>query len=183
MAADIPTARAPSGRSLSPAKARRRKRLALVVGGLLALGGATALVLTAFQDSLVFFYSPSELMAKAPSPERRVRIGGLVEAGSLQKNGQDIRFRITDTTRSIDVTYRGLLPDLFREGQGVVAQGSLMADGSFRANEVLAKHDETYMPPEVADALKKSGRWKEGEGTVPVTPGPETLPSQQGSAP
>jgi cytochrome c-type biogenesis protein CcmE len=156
-------------KSLSSAKARRRKRLALAVGALLALGGATALVLTAFQDSLVFFYSPSELAAKPPAPDRRVRIGGLVEPGSLEKNGQDIRFRITDTTRSVPVTYRGLLPDLFREGQGVVVQGTLVADGSFRANEVLAKHDETYMPPEVADALKKSGRWKEGEGTIPDT--------------
>jgi cytochrome c-type biogenesis protein CcmE len=156
-----------AAKSLSSAKARRRKRLALAVGALLALGGATALVLTAFQDSLVFFYSPSELAAKPPAPDRRVRIGGLVEPGSLEKNGQDIRFRITDTTRSVAVTYRGLLPDLFREGQGVVVQGTLVADGSFRANEVLAKHDETYMPPEVADALKKSGRWKEGEGTIP----------------
>jgi cytochrome c-type biogenesis protein CcmE len=160
-----------AAKSLSSAKARRRKRLALAVGALLALGGATALVLTAFQDSLVFFYSPSELAAKPPAPDRRVRIGGLVEAGSLEKNGQDIRFRITDTARGIAVTYRGLLPDLFREGQGVVVQGTLAADGSFRANEVLAKHDETYMPPEVADALKKSGRWKEGEGTIPDTSG------------
>lgn len=159
-----------TARSLSSAKARRRKRLALAVGALLALGGATALVLTAFQDSLVFFYSPSELAAKPPAPDRRVRIGGLVEAGSLEKNGQDVRFRITDTARSVIVTYRGLLPDLFREGQGVVAQGTLAADGSFRANEVLAKHDETYMPPEVAEALKKSGRWKEGE-PAPSHPG------------
>ena len=127
-------------------------------------------MLTAFQDSLVFFYSPSELAAKPPAPDRRVRIGGLVEAGSLEKNGQDVRFRITDTARSVIVTYRGLLPDLFREGQGVVAQGTLAADGSFRANEVLAKHDETYMPPEVAEALKKSGRWKEGE-PAPSHPG------------
>lgn len=158
-----------AAKSLSSAKARRRKRLALAVGALFALGGATALVLTAFQDSLVFFYSPSELAAKPPTPDRRVRIGGLVEPGSLEKNGQDIRFRITDTAKSVNVAYRGLLPDLFREGQGVVAQGTLAADGSFRANEVLAKHDETYMPPEVADALKKSGRWKEGEGTMPET--------------
>ena len=152
-----------AARSLSSAKARRRKRLALALGALLALSGATALVLTAFQDSLVFFYSPSELAANPPAPDRRVRIGGLVENGSLEKSGQDVRFRITDTARSIDVTYRGLLPDLFREGQGVVAQGTLAGDGSFRASEVLAKHDETYMPPEVAEALKKSGRWREGE--------------------
>jgi cytochrome c-type biogenesis protein CcmE len=161
-----------SKRSLSSAKARRRKRLALAIGALLALGGATALVLTAFQDSLVFFYSPSELADKPPAPDRRVRIGGLVEPGSLEKNGQDVRFRITDLTRTVTVTYRGLLPDLFREGQGVVAQGTLAADGGFRASEVLAKHDETYMPPEVAEALKKSGRWKEGEPT-PTHPFPQ----------
>jgi cytochrome c-type biogenesis protein CcmE len=154
-------------RSLSSAKARRRKRLALALGALLALGGATALVLTAFQDSLVFFYSPSELAAKPPAPDRRVRIGGLVESGSLEKNGQDVRFRVTDLAHSVAVTYRGLLPDLFREGQGVVAQGTLAADGGFRANEVLAKHDETYMPPEVAEALKKSGRWQEGDAARP----------------
>lgn len=165
-----------AARSLSSAKARRRKRLALALGALLALGGATALVLTAFQDSLVFFYSPSELAAKPPAPDRRVRIGGLVEPGSLEKNGQDVRFRITDLTQSIAVTYRGLLPDLFREGQGVVAQGTLADDGGFRANEVLAKHDETYMPPEVAEALKKSGRWKEGEAPPTHPFAPETAP-------
>jgi cytochrome c-type biogenesis protein CcmE len=160
-----------AARSLSSAKSRRRKRLALALGALLALGGATALVLTAFQDSLVFFYSPSELAAKPPAPDRRVRIGGLVEPGSLEKTGQDVRFRITDLTRSV-----GLLPDLFREGQGVVAQGTLAADGGFRANEVLAKHDETYMPPEVAEALKKSGRWKEGEAPPTHPFATETAP-------
>jgi cytochrome c-type biogenesis protein CcmE len=152
-----------AARSLSSAVARRRKRLALAVGALLALGGATALVLTAFQDSLVFFYSPSDLAAEPPPDGRRIRVGGLVEAGSVERAGLDVRFRVTDTARSIAVSYRGQLPDLFREGQGVVAQGTLAADGSFVANEVLAKHDETYMPPEVAEALKKSGRWKEGE--------------------
>ncbi|MFN4284242.1 MAG: cytochrome c maturation protein CcmE [Alphaproteobacteria bacterium] len=152
-----------AAKSLSSAQARRRKRLALTVGALLALGGATALVLTAFQDSLVFFYSPSELANQPPPDGRRVRVGGLVEAGSVERDGLEVRFRVTDTARSIAVTYRGQLPDLFREGQGVVAQGMLAADGSFAANEVLAKHDETYMPPEVAEALKRSGRWKEGE--------------------
>ena len=166
-----------SKRSLSSAKARRRKRLALSVGALLALGGATALVLTAFQDSLVFFYSPSDLAAKPPSDGRRIRVGGLVEAGSVERNGLDVRFRVTDTARSIAVTYRGQLPDLFREGQGMVAQGTLAADGSsFTANEVLAKHDETYMPPEVAEALKKAGRWKEGEA-------PPSHPADAGKTP
>lgn len=162
-----------AAKSLSSAKHRRRKRLAIALGALLALGGATALVLTAFQDSLVFFYSPSELAAKPPPDGRRVRVGGLVEDGSVQRNGLDVRFRITDTARSIAVNYRGQLPDLFREGQGVVAQGTLAGDGSFTANEVLAKHDETYMPPEVAKALKESGRWKEGEAP-PVHPGAQT---------
>ncbi|HEU0069751.1 MAG TPA: cytochrome c maturation protein CcmE [Alphaproteobacteria bacterium] len=159
-----------AAKSLSSAKQRRRKRLVIALGALLALGGATALVLTAFQDSLVFFYSPSELAAKPPPEGRRVRVGGLVEDGSVQKSGLDVRFRITDTARSIAVNYRGQLPDLFREGQGVVAQGTLASDGSFTANEVLAKHDETYMPPEVAKALKDSGRWKEGEAP-PTHPG------------
>jgi cytochrome c-type biogenesis protein CcmE len=156
---------------LSSARTRRRKRLALALGALIALGGATALVLTAFQDSLVFFYSPSELAAKPPPEGRRVRVGGLVEPGSLEKAGESVRFRITDGAQDLPVTYRGVLPDLFREGQGVVAQGTLQTGGGFVANEVLAKHDEKYMPPEVAEALKKSGRWKEGEDA----PSHETL--------
>lgn len=144
---------------------RKRRRLVFLASAMLLLGGAVALVLNAFNDSLVFFYSPTELAAKAVPPGHLVRIGGLVEAGSLARDtdGVTIRFRVTDLKRSLDVVYRGVLPDLFREGQGVVAEGQLAEDGSFVASEVLAKHDETYMPPEVAEALKKQGVWREGE--------------------
>ncbi len=131
------------------------------MGSLGVLGVAAALVLSALNDNIVFFYSPTQLAEKKIAPERHFRIGGLVEAGSVQKNGQEIRFRVTDTHKTVDVVYRGLLPDLFREGQGVVAEGTLGADGVFVAREVLAKHDENYMPPEVAKALKEAGQWKE----------------------
>jgi cytochrome c-type biogenesis protein CcmE len=104
------------------------------------------------------------LADKKPAPDRRLRIGGLVEQGSVQKDGHEVRFKVTDLKQSVNVVYRGLLPDLFREGQGVIAEGSLGADGVFIAREVLAKHDENYMPPEVARALKESGRWQEGSG-------------------
>jgi cytochrome c-type biogenesis protein CcmE len=143
-----------------------RKRLWLLVGSLCVLGAAAALVLSALSDNIVFFYSPSQLAEKHPSPDRRFRLGGLVENGSVQKEGTEVRFRVTDLRKSVEVVYRGILPDLFREGQGVSAEGSLGANGVFVAREVLAKHDEKYMPPEVAKALKASGRWKEGEGTV-----------------
>jgi len=127
------------------------------------LGVAAALVLNAFQDNLVFFYSPTELATKNVPPGRAVRIGGIVEQGSLKRESGEVRFRVTDMARAVDVSYRGQLPDLFREGQGVVCEGTLAPDGSFHAAEVLAKHDENYMPREVVDALKKSGRWQEGE--------------------
>lgn len=143
----------------------KRKRLWLVVGSLAVLGFAATLVLTALNDNIVFFYSPTQIAEKQIPPERRFRMGGLVEAGSVKKSadGQVTSFRVTDTHKTVDVVYRGLLPDLFREGQGVVAEGSLGADGVFVAREVLAKHDENYMPPEVAEAIKKSGQWK-GQG-------------------
>jgi cytochrome c-type biogenesis protein CcmE len=143
---------------------RKQQRLGLLALGMAALGGATALVLTAFNDNLVFFYSPSELKAKAVGIDRRVRIGGLVEAHSLSRtgDGQGILFRITDGSADIPVVYQGPLPDLFREGQGAVAEGKLRSDGAFAASSVLAKHDENYMPREVVDALKKSGHWQEG---------------------
>jgi cytochrome c-type biogenesis protein CcmE len=143
----------------------KRKRLWLVVGSLAVLGFAATLVLTALNDNIVFFYSPTQIAEKQIPPERRFRMGGLVEAGSVKKSAdsQETRFRVTDTHKTVDVVYRGLLPDLFREGQGVVAEGSLGADGVFVAREVLAKHDENYMPPEVAKALKEAGRWKEGK--------------------
>ena len=129
------------------------------------LGVAAALVLTAFEDNIVFFYSPTDIAEKALRPGQTVRLGGLVQAESVKKasDGVTTEFVITDTNKTISVRYAGLLPDLFREGQGVVTQGSLGPDGTFVASEVLAKHDENYMPKEVADALKKSGNWKESE--------------------
>ena len=134
-----------------------------MVGSLCVLGAAAALVLTALNDNIVFFYSPSQLAEKHPGPERRFRLGGLVEQGSVKKDGLEVRFTVTDLQKTVPVVYRGLLPDLFREGQGVIAEGTLGSDGTFTARDVLAKHDENYMPPEVARALKESGRWKEGE--------------------
>jgi len=139
----------------------KRKRLYLLLGSLGVLAIAAALVLSALNDNLVFFYSPSQVAEKHPAPERRFRLGGLVEAGSVKKAGQEVRFTVTDTHKSVQVVYRGLLPDLFREGQGVVAEGALGADGVFVAREVLAKHDENYMPPEVAKAIKEAGQWRE----------------------
>ena len=139
----------------------KRKRLWLLVGSLAVLGVAATLVLTALNDNLVFFYSPTQVAEKKIAPERRFRLGGLVEAGSVQKAGQETRFVVTDTQKTVPVVYRGILPDLFREGQGVVAEGSLGPDGVFVAREVLAKHDENYMPPEVAKAIKDAGQWKD----------------------
>ena len=142
----------------------KRKRLWLLVGSLAVLGAAATLVLSALSDNIVFFYSPTQVAEKHPGPERRFRLGGLVEQGSVKKDGQEVRFIVTDLQKTVPVVYRGLLPDLFREGQGVIAEGVLGADGVFTAREVLAKHDEKYMPPEVAKALKESGRWQEGSG-------------------
>jgi cytochrome c-type biogenesis protein CcmE len=151
---------------------RKRKRLAIVLVGLAALGGATAMVLSAFSDNLVFFYSPSDLAAKRVGVEQRIRIGGLVETQSFaRQDGNHVSFRVTDGKTDITVVYTGALPDLFREGQGVVAEGRLRADGVFVASTILAKHDEKYMPPEVAEALKKSGHWQEG-GDPGVLAGP-----------
>jgi cytochrome c-type biogenesis protein CcmE len=134
----------------------RHKRLLAIVGGLAALGAATALVLTAFQDNLVFFFTPSQVAAKEAPQGRLFRIGGMVEQGSVKRDGVEVRFVVTDTAKTIPVVYRGSLPDLFREGKGVVAQGTLGADGVFTAREVLAKHDENYMPPEAAHAVEKA---------------------------
>lgn len=144
---------------------RKRRRLYFVLGGMALLFAAAALVLSAFRDSVVFFYSPTELAAKHVRPGQRIRVGGLVEQGSLARaeGTPTVTFNVTDLERTLRVTYTGILPDLFREGQGVVAEGALDGAGLFVAQEVLAKHDEKYMPPEVADALKKSGRWQEGE--------------------
>ena len=140
---------------------RKHKRLTFVVIAMALLGAAATLALIAFRDNIVFFYSPTEVAEKKIADGRRIRIGGLVEEGSVQKQpGAIVVFRLTDLNTSIPVQYKGLLPDLFREGQGIVAEGRL-ENGEFRAEEVLAKHDETYMPPEVADALKKSGNWQQ----------------------
>jgi cytochrome c-type biogenesis protein CcmE len=142
---------------------RKRRRLYLVLGGMATLAIVSALVLSAFRDTLVFFYSPSEIHARNPEG-KRVRIGGLVENGTVARaaDGKTIDFKVTDGSEDITVSFGGVLPDLFREGQGVVVEGSLARDGTFRAAEVLAKHDENYMPREVVDALKKSGHWQEG---------------------
>ncbi len=142
---------------------RKRRRLYVVVLGLSTLAVAAALVLTAFEDNIVFFYSPTDLATKDLSPDRRIRIGGIVVEDSVRKkpDGVTVEFRVTDFENTVTVTYRGILPDLFREGQGIVAGGKIGPDRVFVADEVLAKHDENYMPPEVADALKKSGHWRE----------------------
>jgi cytochrome c-type biogenesis protein CcmE len=143
---------------------RKRRRLYFVLVGMLLLGSAAGLVLYAVSDTLVFFYSPSDLQTKQVPAGRPFRLGGLVEVGSLGRDGDGatVHFRVTDLNRTVPVIYRGMLPDLFREGQGVVTLGTLEPDGTFVASEVLAKHDEKYMPKEVVDALKKSGRWQEG---------------------
>jgi len=136
----------------------RHKRMAAIALGLVALGLATALVLQAFQKNLVFFFSPTQVAAKEAPLGRTFRIGGIVEPGSVKRDGVDVRFTVTDTAKTIPVVYRGSLPDLFREGKMVVAQGQLGADGTFQAREVLAKHDENYMPPEAKEAVEKAHR-------------------------
>ncbi len=164
---------------------RKKRRLYLLLLCGLGLGTATALTLTAFQDNLVFFRSPSDILREAPPGNRAFRLGGLVEAGSVERGtGADGKpnatFRITDGAHAIRVAYSGVLPDLFREGQGVVTLGQLLPDGSFRATEVLARHDETYMPPEVADALKRSGHWNPAQGAPPPPAEWNTAPRRGG---
>lgn len=151
---------------------RKRRRLWILLLCGIGLGSATALTLTAFQDNLVFFRSPSDIAHEAPPPDRAFRLGGLVEQGSVERTTSPegkpaARFRVTDGANVVQVAYVGVLPDLFREGQGVVTLGKLGPDGLFRASEVLARHDETYMPPEVADALKRSGHWQPEQGAAP----------------
>ena len=143
---------------------RRQRRLVLIGTALAILSLAAALALTALRGSIVFFVTPSELAAKPAEAGKRFRIGGLVRDGSLVREGLSARFEVTDGKASFPVIYRGLLPDLFREQQGVVAEGAFDAAGVFRADTVLAKHDERYMPKEVADALKKQGVWREESG-------------------
>ncbi|MFL2770895.1 MAG: cytochrome c maturation protein CcmE [Rhodospirillaceae bacterium] len=142
---------------------RKTQRLYFILLGGLALATGIALVLTAFEDSIVFFYSPSDLRQKTAITGQRIRIGGLVQAGTVAKDGDTVRFTVTDTAENLPIIYRGILPDLFREGQGIVAEGILLANGVFQANDIMAKHDENYMPPEVADALKAAGEWRPAE--------------------
>ncbi len=143
---------------------RKRRRLLVVLAGMATLGVAAVLVLSALDDNLVFFHSPSEVAAREIPPDRFFRLGGLVEEESVERDadGLTVRFRVTDLSQSVPVSYTGLLPDLFAEGQGVVAEGYLR-DGAFTATEVLAKHDENYIPREVVEALKAQGHWEAEE--------------------
>ena len=145
---------------------RKQRRMNFIILGLLTLGVAAALVLTALEDKIVFFYSPTDIASKKEIPtNQQVRVGGLVKQGTWKKptNGLVHKFTVTDLRHDIAVSYKGIIPDIFREGQGVVVLGKLQANAHFQADEVLAKHDEKYMPPEVAEALKKSGKWKHAE--------------------
>jgi cytochrome c-type biogenesis protein CcmE len=166
----------------------RTRRLGWVVLGLAILGVAATLVLRAFNDNMVFFYTPTQVASDAVPHGRPFRIGGLVVDGSLKRDdGLNVTFRVTDTARTIVVTYKGLLPDLFREGKGVVALGAMGADGVFHASEVLAKHDENYMPPEAAAALRAAGQPIEGklfagQKGVVTQPGQPTQAAQAGPA-
>lgn len=140
---------------------RKQKRLAIIGSGLAVLGLSAALVLTALRSEIVFFRTPADLVEKPVAAGTRLRLGGLVEEGSVVRGeGTKVRFVVTDTVKSLNVSYEGILPDLFREGQGIVAEGTLGPDGSFIADSVLAKHDENYMPKEVADSLKDKGVWQ-----------------------
>ncbi len=141
---------------------RKQRRLILIGLALAILGLAAALALSALRDNIVFFRSPTEIAAKKVEPGSRIRLGGLVKQGSVKRDGLQARFEVTDGNASLPVLYVGALPDLFREGQGVVAEGMLEASGTFRADTVLAKHDENYMPREVVDALKQQGVWQSG---------------------
>ena len=144
---------------------RKQRRLTLIGAGLGVLGLAAALVLFALRDSIVFFNSPTDVVEKHVAPGSRIRLGGLVKQGTLVRGDNlQVSFEVTDGNKSVSVSYTGILPDLFREGQGVVTEGALNTAGTFKADSVLAKHDETYMPKEVADALKKQGHWKADGG-------------------
>jgi cytochrome c-type biogenesis protein CcmE len=150
---------------------RKYRRLLIVLVCGIGVGSAAALTLTAFKANLVFFEAPSDVVAHKVRPDQTVRLGGLVEEGSVHRTTADgrptVRFRVTDGRASVEVKYVGILPDLFREGQGVVTVGAMQRNGTFDASEVLAKHDETYMPKDVAEALEKSGRWNPAKGPPP----------------
>ena len=151
----------------------RHKRAAIVLGVLSAVGAAVTLVLNAFNSNLVFFYTPAQIAAKEAPQGRTFRVGGLVQAGSVKRDGVTVNFIVTDTLKAVPVRYEGVLPDLFKEGKGVVAQGQLGADGVFAAREVLAKHDENYMPPEAADALQQAEKMRSKMGST-LSPSPAT---------
>ncbi len=163
---------------------RKQRRLTLIGTAVGVLGLALGLVLYAMGDNIVFFHAPADVAAKGLQPGARFRLGGLVKEGSIRRGeGQTVTFEVADASATLPVRYQGILPDLFREGQGVVALGTMGPDGSFRASEVLARHDETYMPPEVADALKRSGHWNPAEGGAPPAASwnrldPETRPAR-----
>ena len=158
----------------------KNARAAAILAGLGFLALAATLALTALEDNIVFFRAPSELAEKPMAAGVALRVGGLVSEGSVQRDGLDVRFQITDLAHQVDVRFTGMLPDLFREGQGVVAEGRFNASGIFLADTVLAKHDETYMPPEVADALKASGRWQ-ADATHPGTDYPDATDRKTGA--
>ena len=162
---------------------RKKRRLTMIGAALCVVGLAVGLSLYALRDSIVFFYGPTEFAQKDPPPGTRLRIGGLVEAGSFKREANEtVAFAVTDTKHDIKVVYTGLLPDLFREGQGAVVEGTVEPNGIFKADSVLAKHDERYMPKEVADALKKQGVWKEGDA-MPATGPASTKPSEGPAVP
>ena len=147
---------------------RKQRRLVLIGGSLAVLAVAAALVLNALRDSIVFFSTPSTIAEKHIMPGTRFRLGGLVAKGSIKRGDNlNVKFVVTDGTATLPVTYKGILPDLFREGQGIISEGAIDASGVFRADNVLAKHDETYMPKAVADELKKKGLWNEGDPKNP----------------
>ncbi|MEE2952388.1 MAG: cytochrome c maturation protein CcmE [Pseudomonadota bacterium] len=160
---------------------RKGKRLSFIGGILAVIGLAAGLVLTALSDSVAYFNSPTDIVSKTPSPGQRIRLGGMVEDGSVIRGGREtVTFRVTDTVESVPVTYTGILPDLFREGQGVVAEGTLGPDHVFLADTVLAKHDENYMPKEVVDDLKARGLW-DHDKSAPKAATPEAAMTGVGS--
>ena len=156
----------------------RHKRLAVIGGVVASVAVAAGLVLNAFQSNLVFFFSPSQVVAKEAPTAKTFRLGGMVQEGSVKRNGTEVQFAVTDTAQTINVKYVGILPDLFKEGKGVVAQGQLQGDGVFVAREVLAKHDENYMPPEAAQALQNAASHKEQSTAtlLQATPGAGAKP-------
>ena len=145
---------------------RKYQRLYMVLGALIAVALGAAMMLLAFEDSVVFFYSPSDIKEGRATINQRIRVGGLVEVDSVQKKDTQVIFIVTDTVERLEVTFNGILPDLFREGQGIIAEGKLIKIGKFQASEVLAKHDENYMPPEVAAAIKEAGQWQDTQSEV-----------------